>query len=46
MVSAGEEESSVGEQIGVIVAFFVLLLSFGSALVAALPLVTAIIGVC
>ena len=45
MVSTSEEETSVGEQIGVIVAFFVLLVSFGSVLIAGLPLITALIGV-
>ena len=45
VVSTSEEETSVGEQIGVIVAFFVLLVSFGSVLIAGLPLITALIGV-
>ena len=45
VVSTTEGESSAGEQIGVVVAFFVLLISFGSALIAALPLITALIGV-
>jgi putative drug exporter of the RND superfamily len=45
VVSTSEEEHSAGEQIGVIVAFFVLLISFGSFLIAGLPLVTALIGV-
>jgi RND superfamily putative drug exporter len=45
VVSTSDEESSAGEQIGVIVAFIVLLLSFGSFLIAGLPLITAIIGV-
>ena len=45
VISTSEEESSAGEQIGVVVAFIVLLVSFGSALIAALPLLTAIIGV-
>jgi RND superfamily putative drug exporter len=45
VVSTSEGESSAGEQIGVVVAFFVLLASFGSALIAGLPLLTAIIGV-
>lgn len=45
VVSTSEEESSAGEQIGVIVAFFVLVVSFGSVLIAGLPLVTAVIGV-
>jgi RND superfamily putative drug exporter len=45
VISTSEEESSAGEQIGVIVAFVVLLISFGSFLIAGLPLVTAIIGV-
>jgi RND superfamily putative drug exporter len=45
VVSTSEEEHSAGEQIGVIVAFFVLLISFGSLLIAFLPLVTALIGV-
>jgi RND superfamily putative drug exporter len=45
VVSTSESESSAGEQIGVIVAFFVLLISFGSVLIAGVPLVTAIIGV-
>jgi RND superfamily putative drug exporter len=45
VVSTAGEESSAGEQIGVVVAFFVLLVSFGSVLIAGLPLITAIIGV-
>ena len=45
VISTSEEETSAGEQIGVLVAFIVLLVSFGSALIAGLPLVTAIIGV-
>jgi RND superfamily putative drug exporter len=45
VISTSEGESSAGEQIGVIIAFFVLLVSFGSVLIAGLPLVTAIIGV-
>jgi putative drug exporter of the RND superfamily len=45
VVSTGGEESSAGEQIGVIVAFVVLLVSFGSFLIAGLPLITALIGV-
>jgi RND superfamily putative drug exporter len=45
VVSTSESENSVGEQIGVVVAFFVLLISFGSVLIAGLPLVTALIGV-
>jgi RND superfamily putative drug exporter len=45
VISTSEEESSAGEQIGVVIAFFVLLVSFGSVLMAGLPLVTALIGV-
>jgi putative drug exporter of the RND superfamily len=45
VVSTSEAESTAGEQIGVIVAFVVLLISFGSFVIAGLPLVTAIIGV-
>jgi putative drug exporter of the RND superfamily len=45
VVSTSEGESSSTEQIGVIIAFFVLLVTFGSVLTAALPLVTALIGV-
>jgi RND superfamily putative drug exporter len=45
VIATGEGESSSSEQIGVIVAFFVLLVTFGSALIALLPLVTALIGV-
>jgi putative drug exporter of the RND superfamily len=45
VVSTSEAENSAGEQIGVIVAFFVLLVSFGSVLIAGMPLVTALIGV-
>jgi RND superfamily putative drug exporter len=45
VVSTSEAEHSNSEQIGVIVAFFVLLAAFGSFLIAGLPLVTAIIGV-
>ncbi len=45
VVSTSESENSAGEQIGVIVAFFVLLISFGSLLIAGVPLVTALIGV-
>jgi putative drug exporter of the RND superfamily len=45
VIATGEGEQSSSEQIGVIVAFFVLLVTFGSALVALLPLVTALIGV-
>jgi putative drug exporter of the RND superfamily len=45
VVSTSEGESSAGEQIGVVVAFFVLLVAFGSVLIAGLPLITALIGV-
>jgi putative drug exporter of the RND superfamily len=45
VISTSEEETSAGEQIGVLVAFVVLLVSFGSFLIAGLPLITAIIGV-
>jgi putative drug exporter of the RND superfamily len=45
VIATGEGESSSSEQIGVMVAFFVLLVTFGSALIALLPLVTALIGV-
>jgi putative drug exporter of the RND superfamily len=45
VVSTSEGESSAGELIGVVVAFVVLLVSFGSLRIAALPLVTAAIGV-
>jgi putative drug exporter of the RND superfamily len=45
VIATGEGESSSSEQIGVIVAFFVLLVTFGSALIAGLPLLTALIGV-
>ena len=45
VVSTSEAEHGSGEQIGVIVAFFVLLVAFGSALTAGIPLVTALIGV-
>jgi RND superfamily putative drug exporter len=45
VIATGEGEQSSSEQIGVIVAFFVLLVTFGSALIALLPLVTALIGV-
>ena len=45
VVSTAEEEGGTAEQIGVVVAFFVLLFSFGSVLIAAVPLVTALIGV-
>jgi putative drug exporter of the RND superfamily len=45
VVSTSEGETSSTEQLGVIVAFFVLLVTFGSLLTAALPLLTAIIGV-
>jgi RND superfamily putative drug exporter len=45
VIATGEGEQSSSEQIGVIVAFFVLLVTFGSALIALLPLMTALIGV-
>jgi putative drug exporter of the RND superfamily len=45
VVSTAEGEHGSGEQIGVVVAFFVLLVAFGSALIAGIPLLTAIIGV-
>jgi RND superfamily putative drug exporter len=45
VIATGEGEQSSSEQIGVIVAFFVLLVTFGSALIALLPLATALIGV-
>jgi RND superfamily putative drug exporter len=45
VVATSEAEHSNSEQIGVIVAFFVLLAAFGSFLIAGMPLVTAIIGV-
>jgi RND superfamily putative drug exporter len=45
VISTSEAENSAGEQLGVIVAFFVLLVTFGSFLTAGLPLFTAIIGV-
>jgi RND superfamily putative drug exporter len=45
VIATGEGENSSSEQIGVVIAFFVLLLTFGSALIAVMPLVTALIGV-
>jgi RND superfamily putative drug exporter len=45
VIATGEGENSSSEQIGVVVAFFVLLVTFGSALIALLPLATALIGV-
>jgi RND superfamily putative drug exporter len=45
VISTASEESTSTETIGVIVAFFVLLISFRSLLTAAMPLVTALIGV-
>jgi RND superfamily putative drug exporter len=45
VIATGEGEGSSSEQIGVVVAFFVLLVTFGSALIAILPLATALIGV-
>jgi putative drug exporter of the RND superfamily len=45
VIATGEGEGSSSEQIGVVVAFFVLLVAFGSVLIAAVPLVTALIGV-
>jgi putative drug exporter of the RND superfamily len=45
VVSTSEGEQSSAEAIGVVVAFFVLLVSFGTLLLAGLPLVTAILGV-
>ena len=45
VVSSAEAESGTGEQIGVVVAFFVLLVTFGAVLLAGMPLITAIIGV-
>jgi RND superfamily putative drug exporter len=45
VVSTSEGESSSGETIGVVVAFVVLVVTFGSALIAGLPLLTAIMGV-
>jgi RND superfamily putative drug exporter len=45
VVSTSEGEQSSGETIGVVVAFFVLLVSFGALLIAGVPLVTALIGV-
>jgi putative drug exporter of the RND superfamily len=45
VVSTSEGEQSSGETIGVVVAFFVLLVAFGSVLIAGIPLVTALIGV-
>jgi RND superfamily putative drug exporter len=45
VIATGEGEGSSAEQIGVVIAFFVLLLTFGSALIAVMPLVTALIGV-
>jgi RND superfamily putative drug exporter len=45
VVSTNEGETGVGEQVGVVVALVVLLVTFGSFLIAVLPLVTAVIGV-
>jgi putative drug exporter of the RND superfamily len=45
VVSSSEGEQSSAEVIGVVVALVVLLVSFGSLLIAGLPLVTALIGV-
>jgi len=45
VIATGEGQGSNSEQIGVLIAFFVLLVAFGSALVALVPLVTALIGV-
>ena len=45
VVSTSEGEQSSAEAIGVVVAFFVLLISFGTLLLAGVPLVTALIGV-
>ncbi len=45
VISTASEEGTSTETIGVIVAFFVLLISFRSLLTAAMPLVTALIGV-
>ena len=45
VISTASEESTSTETIGVIVAFFVLLISFRSLLTAAMPLLTALIGV-
>jgi RND superfamily putative drug exporter len=45
VVSTSEGEQSSGETIGVVVAFFVLLVSFGALLIAGVPLLTALIGV-
>jgi RND superfamily putative drug exporter len=45
VISTTKGENSSTEQIGVVVAFFVLLAAFGSILLAGLPLVTALIGV-
>ena len=45
VVSTSEGEHSSGETIGVVVAFVVLFISFGTLLIAGLPLITALIGV-
>ena len=45
VVSSSEGDQSIAEVIGVVVALVVLLVSFGSLLIAGLPLVTALIGV-
>jgi putative drug exporter of the RND superfamily len=45
VISSAAEESTSTETIGVVVAFFVLLVAFGSALTAGIPLLTALIGV-
>jgi putative drug exporter of the RND superfamily len=45
VVSTSEGEHSSGETIGVVVAFIVLFVSFGTLLMAGLPLITALIGV-
>ena len=45
VVSTTAQEGSVGELIGIVVAFVVLLVTFRSTLIAGLPLLTAIIGV-